>query len=294
MHRFSTRFNIELRQQRLKEKEQRQQQKKESEQQQKEQKKESEQKQLEQEIPSPWYTTNLIYDKPVTLDQRSQVYGGSFHFGTTWDKPLVELTYEMIKSIDNCVFLDIGASTGSFTLLAKYLQGGIMYSFEPHPLTFDILRSNVKLNDLTDKCHLYNVALVDSVDSINKGPMTLKFPVNASGQLSGSGLATLGNPLRFNNYQAVEVKADTLDRIIEESKLTKLDFIKIDTEGYEYYILKGGLGSIKKYKPHILMEFNETNMAQCKVKKEQILGLLKELGYSYKFVAVEDILCTPT
>ena len=67
------------------------------------------------------------------------MYGGSFDCGPVYDKPLIESTYNIIKSIPNCIFFDIGSSTSSFTLLSKYTDC-IMYSFEPHPLILDILK----------------------------------------------------------------------------------------------------------------------------------------------------------
>ena len=48
-------------------------------------------------------------------------------------------------------------------------------------------------------------------------------------------------------------------------KNISVDFIKIDTEGWEYNILKGGENTIKQYKPIIQLEWNEINMKQCNV-----------------------------
>lgn len=52
------------------------------------------------------------------------------------------------------------------------------------------------------------------------------------------------NPLRFNDIEPVNVKTTTLDLFFDE---IPVHYIKIDTEGYEYFILKGGKNIITKY-----------------------------------------------
>ena len=56
-------------------------------------------------------------------------------------------------------------------------------------------------------------------------------------------------------------------------------YIKIDTEGHEYYILKGGINTITKYRPTIQLEWNVTNMRQCDVTEEMMRTILQELNY---------------
>jgi hypothetical protein len=79
----------------------------------------------------------------------------------------------------------------------------------------------------------------------------------------------------------------------QNKKIDKVDFIKIDTEGWELFVLRGGRAMITKDKPTILMEFNNTNMEQCRVNPNDVLALLQELGYEWKLVSFEDLLCTP-
>jgi hypothetical protein len=69
--------------------------------------------------------------------------------------------------------------------------------------------------------------------------------------------------------------------------------MKLDTEGSEYLILRGAQKMIKRDRPIMLIEYNETNMRQCGVCKEDLNNLLIELGYSWQLVSTEDILCIP-
>ena len=67
------------------------------------------------------------------------------------------------------------------------------------------------------------------------------------------------------------VKVSTIDKTFSDFS-GEVDLIKIDTEGWEYFVLKGGKQTINKYRPIILMEFEEINMNQCGVTKIMILS----------------------
>lgn len=58
-----------------------------------------------------------------------------------------------------------------------------------------------------------------------------------------------GNEMSIQN-----VELRTLDSL----ELQKVDFIKIDVEGYEYFVLQGGLNTIRKFKPQIILEYSPT------------------------------------
>ena len=84
-----------------------------------------------------------------------------------------------------------------------------------------------------------------------------------------------------------------LDSFVVANSIDKVHFMKIDTEGWELYILKGAKNLILRDRPIILMEYNETNMRQCNVEKKDIDRLLQEMGYEWKLISSEDVLCTP-
>ncbi len=59
-----------------------------------------------------------------------------------------------------------------------------------------------------------------------------------------------------NNYLSITVPAVTLDGYCERNKLSDISLIKIDVEGAELSVLRGGKGIINKYSPDILFEVN--------------------------------------
>ena len=112
--------------------------------------------------------------------------------------------------------------------------------------------------------------------------------------ISHSGLHTMGdNLLRFNDIKQVEVDVDTLDNIFFNNNIN-VDYIKIDTEGYEYYILKGGEKTIKKNKPIIQLEYNIINMKQCNIISEELINYINnELEYKIYNLTGEELIIIP-
>lgn len=168
---------------------------------------------------------------------------------------------------DDSVVLDIGANNGSFSLAAKYYPNTKWHCFEPDEFTFSLLEENLKINNIKNVI-MYRDALCDKIgDAI----------LNVCH--SHRGLNTLGTNLqRFQKSDSFEykVKTNTIDNLFID---TKIDLIKIDTEGSEYDIIRGGIETIKKYKPKILLEWNEGNMSQCNHSVEEFNSLIDEINY---------------
>lgn len=177
--------------------------------------------------------------------------------------------------------LDIGAQSGLYTLFAKYLPQATFYSFEPYPPTFKLLLDNIALNEINNVIP-HNIALSDKEGKTILNTCKSHF-----------GLHTLGeNPNRFTDIYPIEVAVFTIDKLFYEKNIA-VDFIKIDTEGSEYYILMGGIKTIQMYRPVIQMEWNLNNMAQCNVEETQLKYLLDFLGYEKKSIENEEILFLP-
>jgi hypothetical protein len=90
----------------------------------------------------------------------------------------------------------------------------------------------------------------------------------------------------------------------EECNIVKLDdialnenikFMKIDIQGYEYFMLKGASEIIKRYKPDIFIEIEDHQLSQFGLKKQEIIDLLKSYGYCIFNIKNEypcDYICT--
>jgi FkbM family methyltransferase len=190
---------------------------------------------------------------------------------------------------DEIVLLDVGANTGAFCFLPIINERIKTYAFEPNPLTHSILKENINLNNMNDFIKSFNMGLWSE-----KKNMDLKIPKD----LTDSGLATFGEtPTRFiydnknGEYITANVECDTIDNIVEDLKLKTVTAIKIDTEGSELKILMGAEKTIKKHKPIILFEYFDGNTVQFGYKKEQLIKLLLEYGYTdFSYPTESDIL----
>lgn len=223
-------------------------------------------------------TEEAIYITPET-----ETIGHTWTNGTVWDKQLINLFYTLLPKDDQFTVIDFGAQTGSFSLLAKFLPKSQWYSFEPIAEAAYNLKQNLILN------HIQNVAVYQYAASNFSGKSILRLPAK-----NNWGLSTLGsNVLRFDTFEEREVQCIDFDTFALEHDIKKVHFIKIDTEGSEFRILQGAKKIIMRDKPIILMEYNETNMQQCNASKEEIDALLTELGYQWKAVSHDDILCIP-
>jgi len=155
------------------------------------------------------------------------------------------------------------------------------YAFEPYPPSHQLLIDNLKLNNINN-VHVFNMAMSDT---------TRKMNLNICN--SHNGLHTLGKtPLRFRDISTIEVECTTLDDMFYHKSI-KVDFIKMDTEGYEYYILKGGINTIRTYKPIIQLEWSMINQQQCNTTPDLLLGLFDELNYQKISFVSEDMIIAP-
>lgn len=202
----------------------------------------------------PFYTTEETY----------QLF---LNYNDLWEDSSITLFYNLINKEDEVNIIDIGAGIGLYSLYAKFLPKATFYSFEPTKETFRLLNDNLKLNNIN------NVKTFELALSNEKTEKTLNICK------AWYGLNTLGdNPLRFDNIEKSIVNTDTIDNLFYDKEI-KVDFIKIDTEGYELYILQGGIKTIDKYKPIIQLEYNITNMKQCNVEEQELLDFIESIDY---------------
>lgn len=215
-------------------------------------------------------------------DETLKVTPHTFHKNNTlWENQSINYFYKDIPKDKPINIVDIGAQTGLYSLYAKFLPNSTFYSFEPFPQTFKILNDNIKLNNILN-IKTFNIALSDKkqLTTLN----TCK---------SHNGLHTMGNNVqRFNDIEKLAINTDTLDNLFYHKNIP-VHYIKIDTEGWEYFILLGGIHTIQKYKPKIQMEFNLVNLKQCNVQRSKLYNLIDLLGYKMDKIIDEELYLIP-
>jgi len=215
--------------------------------------------------------------KPIIVSERTlQLTPVTFNRSGYFEPTSIEYFYSLVEksSVQPINIIDIGAQSGLYTLYAKWLPNCHFYSYEPNPETFSLLVENIKLNSIN------NVTLINKGLGENVTTLTLKVPIRPDEK----GLCCFGeNPKRFSNYQSFNVDVDTLDNQFFDKNIP-VHFIKADTEGWEYFVLKGGENTLRKWKPELFIEVNDTNLLQCNVSKNSLLEFLNSLGYTLQHI----------
>jgi len=138
--------------------------------------------------------------------------------------------------------IDIGAFVGTNTVkMAKYAKH--VYSFEPFRKSFELLNKNLILNDISN-VSTYNLAVGNEHKTINK----LWFPIK---NINFGCMRINKDDNLINDSIDINVNMIKLDDITVNERV---HLIKIDVEGCEEEVLKGGINFIKKCKPIILIE----------------------------------------
>lgn len=155
---------------------------------------------------------------------------------------------------NNPVIFDIGANTGKYCkLLLKHNQGSIIYAFEPHPITFQKLVSNLQNS---------SVHTINAATGASDGELTLFDYASHDGSEHASLHREVIEDIRGAQPSAHQVRVTSLDTFARDRHINQIDLLKIDTEGHELATLQGATSLLKQHKIHaIQFEFNEMNVA---------------------------------
>ena len=211
-------------------------------------------------------TVNYGNDLKINLDVNEWIQQQIFFFGI-YDINGISYLRNTLKTGD--VFIDIGANIGSYSLIASELvkDKGKVISFEPTKLCYRKLNDNISLNKLnnikTEKLAVYH----------QSGFINLH--ISNSDNLGMSSI--LHHDAEIGNIEKVETI--TLDKYIIDNKISKINLIKLDIEGAEYYALKGMLNTLEKYKPNIIIEISPDVLSSGEISRDDILNLLKSINY---------------
>lgn len=227
---------------------------------------------------------NLIEGKSnIYITNKSEKIGQTWLKGSIWEKHLIQKFYALLPHNKYFVVFDLGAQTGSFSLMAKFFPHSTWHAFEPIEEAVIELKRNLLLNEI------FNVVVNQIAATDYSGIVTLYMP-----NMHEWGLSTIGdNVQRFSTVMKRDVACIDLDSYVIQHAIKRVDFMKLDTEGSELKILKGAQKMIQRDHPVILMEYNEINMKQCNILKSEVHEFLTKHGYEWKLVSPEDILCQP-
>lgn len=179
----------------------------------------------------------------------------------------LKLVKKLVHSGDVCI--DVGANIGLYTLTMSCSTGetGKVFAFEPSFKTFEILSNNVALNSLR------NIVLCRQGISDKVGKSEFFVTIQ-------SGLAGLGNTGRGTVVKKEFIETTTIDEYAKQNNISKIDFLKIDVEGFEGRVLQGAENLLKSQNDLIIMvELDVKNFAAFGFSVTETISFLNNLGY---------------
>lgn len=171
------------------------------------------------------------------------------------------LKISKIKNVKTII--DVGANVGFFSLLARdlYPQATI-HAFEPAPQTFTCLQKNF----LADKkTYVYQQGLSDSICKAR-----MKFDPDLSATSS------------VNKKGKLEIDLITLDYFTRNQRISTIDLLKVDTEGFESHVLKGASKTLAKTR-YLHIEVTIENNQNYTF--SELLGLLNSPKYNFQLLS---------
>jgi len=200
-----------------------------------------------------------------------------------WE-PFLHDIFEKYITKDSIV-IEGGCHIGSHTLKMAYLCNHL-YGFEPLPSSNKLLLENLNLNNIN------NVTIFDKGLSHKTG--ISKYQWICENNPGGSGLECnpYGDLPQERNFINETINVNLI--AIDSLNLDKLDFIKLDIEGYEKYAIEGGINTITKCKPVITLESFKSHAGDVDINHtKETFKMLIDIGYNIVHLYASDFIFIP-
>lgn len=214
-----------------------------------------------------FHNTKFRIDKVFPIERDLIEYG-------FYDLNTLILFKKLLSGGDVC--FDIGANIGSISLaMANFVKpNGKVFAIEPGPEPFDRLKYNLNLNkNLAQIISLHKVGFSDKTET--------KY---------WKEIFSRGNA-GFNDDEGIKMELSTLDDFEKHHNPQKIDLIKIDVEGMELEIIKGGIKTLSKHKPFVYYESWVNGIVEWDIKQEPIENIFKSIDYKlFSFNFTDNVL----
>jgi len=226
-------------------------------------------------VPEPWEysagTTRVIKRGGVVFCVELCDYMQWHVFANILD-PAYLHAHDSIKARSGrSVILDVGANIGAFSLkLANLIcldsnSSANIYSFEPNPVVADRFEENLRLNPALGPL----ISIRRAALGANVGSIGLSFEKLNSG----------GGRVVESQLSSATIPMTTIDDFVVENGIRKIDFMKIDVEGYEPFVLDGARESLNEFRPDLFIEITPEWFKSRGRSEREIFDTLKHFGY---------------
>ncbi len=205
-----------------------------------------------------------IFD--ITLVPHEGASRLTYYFGVS--EPELFAFYESFLK-PSMIVVDAGANIGLHTLFFAKRVGpeGRVYAFEPGQSAFDRLQSHVKRNQLTNvRCFHCALGADEGTVAIAENPQD-----NSRNFVVESSPGKIGTK---------NVALRSLNQVLAEESVVRVDFLKLDVEGFESEVLKGARSYLEKHRIRVLqLELDDLGLGRSGSNSTDICDTL--FGYGY-------------
>ncbi len=195
------------------------------------------------------------------------------YFPSNYEKENFDFVKSSLKQ--GSVVFDIGAHMGFFANITAQITGdsGKVYAFEPTPSTYEMLQKMCISNN-----NKHRVIAVNS--AIGKQEGSVQF------YISTDKIDNTNSALGYrdsSSHKPIEIPLTSIDTFVQKNNITKIDFIKIDVEGFEYDAVLGGINTFKNLKPNVILAIHPKIIAEKGDKLEDIYDAVHNCNFNITY-----------
>jgi FkbM family methyltransferase len=213
-------------------------------------------------------------DYRLTRYPRLYLFVERFRDWINWDKRI----YLSFVRRGNIV-LDIGANVGTHAVFLSHLvrDDGRVLAFEPLAPNVDALMETIRRRSRISNISVFPLAVG------NPGKTRQEVLISAPGDdltQASLRLQGAGSWERETNVREYKVSLTSLDAESEVQALRSIDFVKIDVEGGELDVWKGGVDTIRRHHPLVYCEMYEKWATSFDYSPDDLFDFVRSLGYT--------------
>ena len=178
-------------------------------------------------------------------------------------------------------FVDVGAHIGYHSLkaAARVGEAGCVVAIEANPRTFAQLEENVRASGAA--VTLLHAACLDRETEVEL--------YSAARRNTGGSSVCRANAGREGDIQQTDVvAANSLDALLRQVGVDRVDVMKIDVEGAELQVLRGAAETLDRFRPAIVVEFMEHHLKAMGTSVAELSSTIESLGYELRETVVSE------
>ncbi len=190
-------------------------------------------------------------------------------FGYNINDDVIKIVRKMVDQGKKPIIFDVGANIGqSITLYKRYFSDAIIHAFEPSSQTFAILK---------DKTSKYNNIIYNKT-GLGAEVGEVIFHINEFSDVSS--ILEQTSEMWGSVITSQKIMITTIDQYLGEHRIPKIDFLKIDVQGYDFEVLKGAKAAMSDGKITLIqIEITLTELYKNLPAMDQVIKYMLDTDY---------------